>query len=141
MTLKRLLSLLSGMLVSLCLDKDTDGPPREFHPLGRADGGTTEQSPTWRRRRWTPDAAGYAADQPIQRNGSRQTRTDLEQSARERGQEQHALTGHTGAVERLAVAPDGSWLASGGEDLTVGMSDPTRGEPVAALRTSAHTEF
>ena len=32
------------------------------------------------------------------------------------GQTRHTLTGHTGGVEALAVAPDGSWLASAGGD-------------------------
>ena len=29
------------------------------------------------------------------------------------GRERAALTGHTGGVTAVAVAPDGSWLASG----------------------------
>ena len=45
------------------------------------------------------------------------------------------LTGHTDRVQELAVAPDGSWLASAGRDGTVQIWDlfPTPGA-VAALR-------
>ena len=32
------------------------------------------------------------------------------------GTEPHTLTGHTGWVDALAVAPDGTWLASAGRD-------------------------
>jgi WD40 repeat protein len=35
------------------------------------------------------------------------------------GQTHHTLTGHTDAVQALAVAPDGSWLASASHDRTV----------------------
>ena len=40
----------------------------------------------------------------------------------------HTLTGHTGAVRALAVAPDGSWLASASNDDTVRIWDPDTGQ-------------
>jgi WD40 repeat protein len=43
----------------------------------------------------------------------------------------HALTAHTGVVDVLAVAPDGSWLASGSSDYTVRLWDPRTGRPLA----------
>jgi WD40 repeat protein len=39
------------------------------------------------------------------------------------GEEQAALTGHTGRVRAMAVAPDGSWLASGSDDGAVRIWD------------------
>ncbi|MGI9000835.1 MAG: NB-ARC domain-containing protein [Pseudonocardia sp.] len=44
------------------------------------------------------------------------------------------LTGHTSTVQALAVAPDGSWLASAGSDATVRIWDPATGRPIASLR-------
>ena len=44
------------------------------------------------------------------------------------GQARHTLTGHTGGVAALAVAPDGSWLASAGDDATVRIWDPHTGQ-------------
>ena len=44
------------------------------------------------------------------------------------GQARHTLTGHTSAVRALAVAPDGSWLASAGDDATVRIWDPHTGQ-------------
>ena len=45
------------------------------------------------------------------------------------GQTRHTLTGHTGPVRALAVAPDGSWLASAGcDDATVRIWDPHTGQ-------------
>jgi WD40 repeat protein len=51
------------------------------------------------------------------------------------------LTGHTGSVTAVAIAPDGAWLASGSEDGAVRIWDPVTGQPRAALtrRTSAVT--
>ena len=44
------------------------------------------------------------------------------------GQTRHTLTGHTGAVEAVAVAPDGTWLASASGDGTVRIWDPPTGQ-------------
>ena len=44
------------------------------------------------------------------------------------GQERAVLTGHTGWVQAVAVAPDGSWLATGGEDGTVRIWDVATGQ-------------
>jgi WD40 repeat protein len=38
------------------------------------------------------------------------------------------LTGHTMAVEVLVIAPDGTWLASAGNDGTVRIWDPDTGQ-------------
>ena len=38
------------------------------------------------------------------------------------------LTGHTSYVLALAVAPDGSWLASASDDATVRIWDPRTGQ-------------
>ena len=41
---------------------------------------------------------------------------------------QRALTGHTGPVRAVAIAPDGTWLATGGDDGSVRIWDPATGE-------------
>jgi len=44
------------------------------------------------------------------------------------GQAGHTLTGHASRVNALAVAPDGSWLASTSWDETVRIWDPHTGQ-------------
>ena len=51
------------------------------------------------------------------------------------GQTRHTLTGHTGAVRALAVAPDGTWLASASDDATVRIWDIDSECDVMSIRT------
>ena len=53
------------------------------------------------------------------------------------GKERAVLTGHTGGAVAVAVAPDGSWLASGGGDRTVRIWDAATGKERAVL--TGHT--
>jgi WD40 repeat protein len=53
------------------------------------------------------------------------------------GQQRAALTGHTRGVSAVAVAPDGSWLATGDDDGTVEVWDVATGQQRAAL--TGHT--
>ena len=53
------------------------------------------------------------------------------------GKERAVLTGHSGEVRTLAVAPDGSWLATGSTDETVGIWDVATWQERAAL--TGHT--
>ena len=54
------------------------------------------------------------------------------------GQERATLTGHADEVRAVAVAPDGSWLATGGDDGTVRIWDVATGQQRAAL--TGHTD-
>ena len=51
--------------------------------------------------------------------------------------ERAALTGHTSKVEAMAIAPDGTWLATASMDRTVRIWDPVTGRERAAL--TGHT--
>jgi WD40 repeat protein len=55
------------------------------------------------------------------------------------GREQAILEGHKGGVGAVAVAPDGSWLASGSWDGTVRIWDVATGRERAILE--GHTNF
>ena len=55
------------------------------------------------------------------------------------GQTRHTLTGHTSRVQALAVAPDGSWLASAGDDATVRIWDPHTGQTRHTLTGHTNT--
>jgi WD40 repeat protein len=48
------------------------------------------------------------------------------------------LTGHTSVVAAVAVAPDGSWLASGGWDGTVRIWDAANGHARALMRVDSN---
>ena len=54
-------------------------------------------------------------------------------------QERAILSGHAGPVAALAVAPDGSWLAAGGEDGMVRLWDVATGQERAIF--TGHTDF
>jgi WD40 repeat protein len=54
------------------------------------------------------------------------------------GQERAVLEGHTDRVNAVAVAPDGSWLASGSSDHTVRIWDAATGRERAVLE--GHTD-
>ena len=53
------------------------------------------------------------------------------------GQQRAALTGHDGRVMAVAIAPDGSWLATGSDDGTVRIWDLTAGRQRVLYATSA----
>jgi WD40 repeat protein len=55
------------------------------------------------------------------------------------GQTRHTLTGHTAGVAALVVAPDGSWLASAGNDGTVWIWDPHTGQTRHTLTSHTST--
>jgi WD40 repeat protein len=49
------------------------------------------------------------------------------------GQQRTVLAGHQGMVRAVAIAPDGTWLASGGQDQTVRIWDSATGKQRTAL--------
>jgi WD40 repeat protein len=44
------------------------------------------------------------------------------------GQHRHTLTGHTDEVSNVAIAPDGTWLATTSNDQTIRIWDPNTGQ-------------
>src|SRR5262249_62258434 len=48
------------------------------------------------------------------------------------GRERATLTGHASAVRAVAIAPDGTWLATTSQDNTVRLWDTAIGRPVPA---------
>jgi WD40 repeat protein len=52
------------------------------------------------------------------------------------GVTRHTLNGHDSWVQALAVASDGSWLASTGNDGQVRIWDPTTGVALTSLRVA-----
>jgi WD40 repeat protein len=56
----------------------------------------------------------------------------------------HTFTGHTDAVYAVAIAPDGTWLATASADGTIRIWDPATGARVASSRVAgplAHLEW
>jgi WD40 repeat protein len=51
------------------------------------------------------------------------------------GQVTAALTGHAGGVRAVAIAPDGTWLATASEDGAVRVWDRASGQTVTLMRT------
>ena len=70
--------------------------------------------------------------------GHRQRRRDGADLGPATGQTRHTLTGHTGWVPALAVAPDGTWLATASDDGTVRIWDPATGQTRHTL--TGHTD-
>jgi hypothetical protein len=83
---------------------------------------------------WGPQVTALAYTCPRPRLVNRWPLPDLADPALRR-----ALTGHADWVTAVAVAPDGSWLASGSGDETVRIWDVATGRERAAL--TAHTRW
>jgi WD40 repeat protein len=52
------------------------------------------------------------------------------------GTQRHTLTGHTDSVQAVAIAPDGTWLATAGDDHTTRIWDPVTGSGVTFSRVA-----
>ena len=78
---------------------------------------------------WGAQAEALTADRKLPRLINKWPLADLPAPALRRA----ILTGHVGLLTEVAIAPDGTWLASGGEDGTVRIWDPATGQQRAAL--------
>ena len=84
-----------------------------------------------------PHRAGARRDRPHRSGSGDSGSPDDLLAASETARARAALTGHTGAVTAVAVAPDGTWLASGSQDSTVLIWDAATGQEPVAL--TGHT--
>jgi WD domain, G-beta repeat len=57
------------------------------------------------------------------------------------GAERHTLTGHTSPVQSVVIAPDGSWLATTGDDHTARIWDPATGTRVTSSRVAGPLDY
>ena len=78
---------------------------------------------------WGAQAEALTADRKLPRLINEWPQADLPAPALRRA----ILTGHVGLLTEVAIAPDGTWLASGGEDGTVRIWDPGTGQQRTAL--------
>ncbi|MEV7738866.1 NB-ARC domain-containing protein [Streptomyces sp. NPDC088921] len=75
---------------------------------------------------WQPQTSAWRSTSPALYN--RWPLPDMPDSAQIR-----VLTGHTGLVSAVAISPDGTWLATGGDDRTVRIWDAATGQITATL--------
>ena len=78
---------------------------------------------------WGAQAEALTADRKLPRLINKWPLADLPAPALRRA----ILTGHVGQLTQVAIAPDGTWLASVGRDGTVRIWDPATGQQKAAL--------
>jgi len=99
------------------------GPAEDWFPVVRQDCGVGSAQP-WA---WSPSGALLALGRLGRVDGKVEIRNPS------KGNTLVLLEGHTRAVEAVAWSPDGTLLASGGEDNTVRLWDSVAGKPVAVL--------